>query len=164
MCAINGCNRKNYNVTSYCWYHRGQVKATLQELTTLPATIRAPRTKATLQELTALPATIRPARAKLSITTSKKGNKIKANINFTNNKQLSLKLIKYHAKQLAKENNVKENNIYVKALGDIGYLTLKALNTNIDHMYSTMDDYFSDRVREKPKFTEIYSVEYTLFK
>ena len=54
-------------------------------------------------------------------------------------------------------------NRYIRVLGDLGFVTLKPLDENIDNLYENEEEYFEDRVREDTKFTEFYQVQYDLF-
>ena len=74
------------------------------------------------------------------------------------------KQIKNYATKLINRYHIKsERDIYVRALGNLGFTTLKSLEDTIDNMYENEEEYFEDRVREDTKFTEFYQVQYVLF-
>ena len=53
--------------------------------------------------------------------------------------------------------------MYVRALGNLGFTTLKSLEDTIDNMYNYDEEYIGDRVKEDTKFTEFYEIQYVLF-
>jgi len=88
--------------------------------------------------------------------------RIKITIN--NKDPIKLKQIKKYASKLIDQYNIKnDKNTYIRVLGDLGFVTLKPLDENIDNMYENEEEYFEDRVREDTKFTECYQVQYVLF-
>jgi len=91
--------------------------------------------------------------------------KIKITINNKDKTPIKLNQIKKYASKLIDRYNIKnDKNIYVRALSNLGFVTLKPLDENIDDMYDNEEEYFEDRVREDTKFTEFYEIQYVLFK
>jgi len=94
---------------------------------------------------------------------TKKQIKITIN-NKDTNKPLKLKQIKNYATKLINRYHIKsEKGIYVRALGNLGFTTLKSLEDTIDNMYNYNEEYIGDRVKEDTKFTEFYEIQYVLF-
>ena len=91
-------------------------------------------------------------------------NRIKITISSKDKTPIKLKQIKKYASKLIDRYKItNDRNTYIRALGNLGFVTLKPLDENIDNMYDNEEEYFEDRVREDTKFTEFYEVQYVLF-
>ena len=68
-----------------------------------------------------------------------------------------------YAKHLLRQYKLKDKNIYIRALGSLGYITMKSLDKQLNHIENDYDDYLNGRVRNTDRFTEFNKIEYVLF-
>jgi hypothetical protein len=103
---------------------------------------------------------------KVNTKIQNRGKKITVTINNkSENKPIKLKQIKSYARKLITRYNINsDGDIYIRGLGILGFLTIKGLNSDIDHMFNNEEEYLQNRVKDDTKFTEFKSVQFVLFR
>lgn len=94
-----------------------------------------------------------------------KGKQIKLTIHSQDGKPLTTKQIKLYGHQILKQYNItNEKQLYIRGLNDLGFFTLKSLNSNIDYIDNDEDEYLDGRVKDPAKFKEYFQAQYVLFR
>jgi hypothetical protein len=90
--------------------------------------------------------------------------KIKITISPKTKEPISINQIKKYATRLMKRNNIDtENKIYIRGLSNLGFTTIKSLNSDLDNMNNYDDEYFEDNIEDDSQFKQFYEVQYVLF-
>jgi len=69
--------------------------------------------------------------------------------------------IKAVANKILEKYNLTYDNMYIRGLNNLGYMTVKALNTDLD--MEDDDGYLNGKVYDTDIFTQYFQAEFTIF-